>query len=84
MPEDVKFYLPRALLDKLLRLFNMDDLEEFRQYFSLLDIDNSGDLSDKEIKLLLEAMNMPVSGSALIAMIKVSTHQTTADCHPHP
>lgn len=42
-------------------MFDYGQIEEFQQYFSLLDIDNSGDLSDKEIKLLLTALNINVS-----------------------
>lgn len=42
-------------------MFDYGQIEEFQQYFSLLDVDNSGDLSDKEIKLLLNALNINVS-----------------------
>lgn len=70
MPEDVKFFLPRSLLNKLLKIFDLNDIEEFKQYFSMLDIDNSGDLSDKEIKLLLDAIGMPVSPSSLTQLVK--------------
>ena len=41
-------------------MFDYGDLEEFQQYFSLLDIDNSGDLSGKEIRILLRALDIKV------------------------
>lgn len=50
-----------ALAPQLLLVFDYGDLEEFQQYFSLLDVDNSGDLSGKEIKVLLRAMDIQVS-----------------------
>lgn len=45
---------------QLLTAFDYGDLEEFQQYFSMLDIDNSGDLSGKEIRVLLRALDIKV------------------------
>ncbi len=45
---------------QLLKAFDYGQIEEFQQYFSLLDIDNSGDLSDKEIRILLNALDIQV------------------------
>lgn len=70
MPDDVKFYIPLPLLNKLLKVFDINDIEEFKQYFSSLDIDCSGDLSDKEIKLLLDMMGIPVTPNSLAKLIK--------------
>lgn len=44
----------------MLLVFDYGDLEEFQQYFSLLDVDNSGDLSAKEIRILLKALDLQV------------------------
>jgi len=48
------------LLPQLLLAFDYGDIEEFQQYFSLLDVDNSGDLSGKEIRVLLKALDIQV------------------------
>ena len=45
---------------QLLLVFDYGDIEEFQQYFSLLDIDSSGDLSPKEIRILLRALDIQV------------------------
>ena len=70
MPPQVKFYIPPRLEDKLLMVFDYGDIEEFQQYFSLLDVDSSGDLSGKEIKLLLKALDLKV-GSITAAVISI-------------
>jgi Ca2+-binding EF-hand superfamily protein len=44
----------------LLQVFDFGDLEEFQQYFSMLDIDNSGDLSPNEIRILLKTLHLEV------------------------
>jgi Ca2+-binding EF-hand superfamily protein len=48
-------------------VFDYGDIEEFQQYFALLDVDSSGDLSKSEIKLLLKSLG-----------IEVPTHRYTA------
>ena len=45
---------------QLLLAFDYGDLEEFQQYFSLLDVDNSGDLSGREVRVLLKALDINV------------------------
>jgi len=42
-------------------VFDYGDIEEFQQYFALLDVDSSGDLSKSEIKLLLKSLGIEVS-----------------------
>lgn len=61
MPNDVRFYLPPALEDKLLKSFDYGHLETFKQYFIMLDVDCSGELSDKEIAVLLESLGIKIS-----------------------
>lgn len=41
-------------------VFTYGQLDEFQQYFSLLDIDGTGDLSDREINVLLVALGIEV------------------------
>eukprot|EP01038_Epipyxis_sp_PR26KG_P007792 gene7792-10586_t len=60
MPQQVKFYIPPALESTLLKVFDYGQLEDFKQYFSLLDIDGSGDLSKKEVQLLLKELQVEV------------------------
>ena len=43
-----------------MRTFTYGQLDEFQQYFSLLDVDSSGDLSEKEIRVLLTALEIEV------------------------
>ena len=66
------FYLPLpSFLPslQLLQVFDYGDIEEFQQYFALLDVDSSGDLSKSEIKLLLKSLGIEVT---------VPTHRCTA------
>jgi len=70
MPPQVMFYIPPKLEDKLLQVFDFGDLEEFQQYFSVLDIDNSGDLSPKEIRLLLKTLHLEISESKFNKLIR--------------
>lgn len=70
MPDEVKFYLPKKLEQKFLRIFDFGQMEDFKQYFSLLDLDNSGDLSAKEISLLLDAMGIQIHDKVLEDLIE--------------
>lgn len=70
MPDDVRFYLPPKLERKLLTRFTYGDIEEFKQYFSMLDVDNSGDLSEKEIKLLLNLLEIEINDDKLLKLMK--------------
>ena len=49
--------------DKLLLVFDFGQIENFKKQFTEIDIDCSGSISDKEMRLLLEAMNIRVSNS---------------------
>lgn len=44
----------------MLLVFDYGDLEQFQQYFSLLDVDGSGDLSGPEVRVLLRALDIKV------------------------
>lgn len=70
VPDEVKFFLSQKFEKRLLKVFDYGQLEEFKQYFSLLDIDNSGDLSEKEIRILLNAMGIVVGEEKLAEMMK--------------
>eukprot|EP01034_Spumella_vulgaris_P026083 gene26082-32613_t len=70
MPAQVKFYIPPKLEAKLLKVFDYGQIEEFQQYFSLLDVDNSGDLSGKEIRLLLNAMDIRIGERKFQKLLK--------------
>lgn len=69
MPDEVKFYLAPRFEQRLLRVFDYGQLEEFKQHFALLDVDNSGDLSDKEIRILLRAMGIPINDLKLSELV---------------
>lgn len=70
VPDEVKFYLSPKFEQRLLKVFDYGQLEEFKQHFALLDIDNSGDLSDKEIKILLNSMGISIGELKLAELIK--------------
>eukprot|EP01031_Cornospumella_fuschlensis_P029638 gene29638-35775_t len=71
MPDDVRFYLPNKLRDKLCRVCGgVEEIEEIKQCFNMLDLDNSGDLSTEEVGLLLQALGMNMSASRLTPLIK--------------
>jgi Ca2+-binding EF-hand superfamily protein len=70
LPDEIKFYLAPKFEQRLLKVFDYGQIEGFKQHFALLDIDNSGDLSDKEIRILLRTMGINVSESKLEELIK--------------
>lgn len=70
MPDEVKFFIPKSVEKKLFRIFDPGQIEDMKTYFSLLDIDNSGDLSQKEISLLLDAMGIHIEDKQLDNLIK--------------
>jgi Ca2+-binding EF-hand superfamily protein len=70
MPDEVKFFLPRALENKLLKVFDFYEIDEMKKSFALLDMDNSGDLSDVEIKLLLNSMGIKIDEKKLKKLMK--------------
>ena len=70
MPDDVRFFLPPALEVKLLKAFDFGHIEAFKQYYAMLDVDNSGDLTDREIKKLLEAMGVRLSPQGLAKLVQ--------------
>jgi Ca2+-binding EF-hand superfamily protein len=70
MPDEIKFYLPLALEEKLLTIFDIEEFEEMKQSFSFLDIDNSGDLSESEIKLLLNSLGIKINEKRLKKLMK--------------
>ena len=72
MPDEVRFYLPPQLEEKILKSFDYGHLECFKQYYSMLDVDNSGDLSDMEIKRLLDAMGVKLSPRGLAKLIETA------------
>lgn len=45
---------------QLLMAFDYGEIEQFQNYFALLDVDNSGDLSGREVRLLLKALDVKV------------------------
>merc|ERR1711991_692288 len=61
MPDEVRFYLPPKMQDKLLQVFDYGHIESFKRQFSQVDVDSSGDISDVEIKMLFDAMGIDVS-----------------------
>eukprot|EP00597_Dinobryon_sp_UTEXLB2267_P013014 CAMPEP_0170119298 /NCGR_PEP_ID=MMETSP0020_2-20130122/14302_1 /TAXON_ID=98059 /ORGANISM="Dinobryon sp., Strain UTEXLB2267" /LENGTH=636 /DNA_ID=CAMNT_0010348621 /DNA_START=51 /DNA_END=1957 /DNA_ORIENTATION=+ len=71
MPPAIRFYIPHKLEAKLLKVFTFGQLDEFQQYFSLLDVDSSGDLSDREIKILLNALDIELDDDHLATLIKM-------------
>jgi len=60
MPHEVKYYLPKPLYSKLQTIFTFEDIQEFQQFFALLYIDQSGDLSPEEIRTLLNTMGIRI------------------------
>ena len=65
----MRFFLPPKLEDKLVTIFDPGHMETFRKYFEMLDVDSSGDLTDKELRILLEALDMKVTDKALENLI---------------
>jgi Ca2+-binding EF-hand superfamily protein len=70
MPDEIRFFLPGKLEAKLLRVFDYGHIETFKQYYSMLDVDNSGDLSDLEIKRLLNALGVQITPDGLAKLVE--------------
>jgi Ca2+-binding EF-hand superfamily protein len=71
IPDEIKFYIPKKLETKLFKIFDPGQIEDMKTYFSELDIDNSGDLSQQEISLLLDAMGIHIDDKELGNLIKI-------------
>ena len=70
MPDEVRFYIPPKMNDKLMKVFDYGHIETFKKQFSQIDVDSSGDISDREIKLLFNAMNVRVSDKKFKRLIR--------------
>ena len=60
MPDEVRFYLPPKMEDMLMKVFDYGHIENFKRQFSQIDVDSSGDISDREMRVLLRAMHVNV------------------------
>lgn len=60
MPDEVRFYLPPKMEDMLMKVFDYGHIENFKRQFSQIDVDSSGDISDREMRVLLNAMNVKI------------------------
>lgn len=69
MPDEVRFFLPPKLEDQILKVFDYGYIESFKQQFSMLDIDGSGDLSAMELKLLLAALEIKINNEVFDKMV---------------
>ena len=69
MPDEIRFYLPPRLETKMLTSFDFGHIEIFKQYYSLLDMSGSGDLSPNELKLILDALMIDLEESKFNALI---------------
>eukprot|EP01035_Chromulina_nebulosa_P020877 gene20877-27063_t len=56
MPAEIRFYIPPKMETQLLQVFDYLQLETLKKYFSTLDVDSSGELSEKELHLLLSSL----------------------------
>ena len=70
MPDEVRFFIPPKLEEKMLKIFDFSHINTFKQHFAMLDVDSSGDLSDKEMKLFMKALNLNISDSVFNQLIK--------------
>jgi len=70
MPDEVRFFIPPKLEEKMMKIFDFSHINTFKQHFTMLDINSSGDLSDKELKLFMQALNLNISDSIFHQLIK--------------
>ena len=70
MPDEVRFYIPPKMNDQLMKIFDYGHIETFKRQFSQIDVDSSGDISDTEIKMLFDAMNIKVTEKKFKRLIK--------------
>lgn len=76
MPSEIRFYMPKQMEDKLLKLFTYEQLETIKQYFCALNVDGTGELAEKDLRLLFVALNIPVDDKLLKRLMKtVDTDQ---------
>ena len=60
LPDELRFYLPRRLEQRMLSAFDFGHIEVFKQYFAILDVDCTGEVSDKELRLFLDALAVDI------------------------
>lgn len=70
MPDEVRFFIPPKLEEKMMKIFDFSHINTFRQHFAMLDVDSSGDLTDKEMKLFMKALNLNISDLVFSQLIK--------------
>ena len=71
MPDEVRFYLPSKLEDLLLESFNYGHIENFKLQFSQIDVDGTGDISDTEMRILLENMGIKINDATFKRLLAV-------------
>jgi hypothetical protein len=71
MPDEVRFYLPKALEEQLLTIFNYGQIFAFQMAFSALDLDRSGELSIEELKLFFNLLKIDIDKSKFDLLVKV-------------
>jgi len=71
MPDEIRFFIPPKLEDKLLEQFTPGHLEAFKVKFSQIDVDGSGDISEVEMRLLLESMGVVVNNSQFKTLLNI-------------
>lgn len=70
LPDEIRFYIPEKLLDKLFDVFDYGHLENFKYQFSIIDVNSSGDISEPEMKMLLEQMGIVVDDGMIRKLMK--------------
>ena len=71
MPDELRFFIPAKLNDTLTEVFDYGHIESFKHHFSLLDVDASGDLTARELRLLFTALGVAISDSQLDRLVSV-------------
>jgi len=70
MPDEVRFFIPPKLEEKMMKIFDFSHINTFKQHFAMLDVDSSGDLTEREMKLFMKALNLNISDSIFTQLIK--------------
>jgi hypothetical protein len=71
MPDEVRFYISPELNDKLMTVFNIGHLEAFKRYFSIMDVDSSGDLSPEEIRTMFTRIEIKLPDKLFKILIHI-------------
>lgn len=69
MPDEIKYFLDREMAAALMEKFSLQEIQEWEDRFSSMDLDDSGAIDRDELRVILQSMGENVSKVRLDALI---------------